>query len=207
KDHLIQDMQSDYEEFAAFTIVIFILYSWFFYRNHQYSIKLKTLSGLDYLTKSFNRHRFMEFLSYEYERFLRNGEKYSIVMIDVDYFKSINDQFGHTVGDKYLLELTNLIKSRLRKSDIFARWGGEEFIILLPETSVNQALILTESLRVNIKKHQFTGKKPITISLGISEVLKSDEGMEIVIDRADRALYQAKKTGRDKVVLWNDVIH
>ncbi|MBN8105404.1 MULTISPECIES: sensor domain-containing diguanylate cyclase [Vibrio] len=207
KDHLIQDMQSDYEKFAAFTIVIFILYSWFFYRNHQYSIKLKTLSSLDYLTKSFNRHRFMEFLSYEYERFLRNGEKYSIVMIDVDYFKSINDQFGHTVGDKYLLELTNLIKSRLRKSDIFARWGGEEFIILLPETSVNQALILTESLRVNIKKHQFTGKKPITISLGISEVLKSDEGMEIVIDRADRALYQAKKTGRDKVVLWNDVIH
>ncbi|HBC3361501.1 TPA: GGDEF domain-containing protein [Vibrio parahaemolyticus] len=100
-----------------------------------------------------------------------------------------------------------MIKSRLRKSDIFARWGGEEFIILLPETSVNQALILTESLRVNIKKHQFTGKKPITISLGISEVLKSDEGMEIVIDRADRALYQAKKTGRDKVVLWNDVIH
>lgn len=160
--------------------------------------KLKKSSSHDFLTKIYNRHKFLEIATSEMERFDRYGEKFSVVMVDIDYFKVVNDTYGHGTGDKVLIELTQQIKRIIRVSDVFARWGGEEFICLLPNTELEQALIVSEKIRAEIEKHEFQSVGNITISLGVAEV-SPEVSIEKLIESADEALYRAKNNGRNRV--------
>ena len=166
--------------------------------------KLKILSQTDYLTKVFNRVRFMEMASYEFDRAERYGSTFSIVMIDIDFFKKINDSYGHNLGDEVLVELCNLITKNLRKTDLFARWGGEEFVCLLPDTDAHGALTLAENIREKVEEKHFYHVGHITISLGVYQMSPRDVFVGDIIEKADKALYKSKNSGRNKVSLWLD---
>ena len=166
--------------------------------------KLKILSQTDYLTKVFNRVRFMEMASYEFDRAERYGSTFSIVMIDIDFFKKINDSYGHNLGDEVLVELCNLITKNLRKTDLFARWGGEEFVCLLPDTDAHGALTLSENIRKKVEEKHFYHIGHITISLGVYQMSPRDVFVGDIIEKADKALYKSKNSGRNKVSLWLD---
>ena len=166
--------------------------------------KLKILSQTDYLTKVFNRVRFMEMASYEFDRAERYGSTFSIVMIDIDFFKKFNDSYGHNLGDEILVELSNLITKNLRKTDLFARWGGEEFVCLLPDTDAHGALTLAENIRKKVEEKHFYHIGHITISLGVYQMSSRDVFVGDIIEKADKALYKSKNSGRNKVSLWLD---
>jgi diguanylate cyclase (GGDEF)-like protein len=154
----------------------------------------------DKLTQIFNRFKFDELFKIEYQRSIRYKRPLSIAILDIDHFKKINDTYGHLTGDKILQKLARKVRSSIRKTDIFARWGGEEFVILLDETKGEQALRMCEHLRELAKEPDSHELPNITISIGLSE-LRFDESKESFLKRADEALYEAKNGGRDKVVL------
>jgi diguanylate cyclase (GGDEF)-like protein len=120
-----------------------------------------------------------------------------VLLIDIDYFKSINDEHGHLVGDDILKELSRLIDQQIRESDLFGRWGGEEFIIVASESSVTDAESLAEKLVNLVAQHDFGLPRPVTISIGLSMSLPEDTSVSIV-QRADRALYKAKNSGKNQ---------
>ena len=192
--------------FSIFILVIFIITisiisSLIYIKDKN---KLKILSQTDYLTKVFNRVRFMEMASYEFDRAERYGSTFSIVMIDIDFFKKINDSYGHNLGDEVLVELCNLITKNLRKTDLFARWGGEEFVCLLPDTDAHGALTLAENIREKVEEKHFYHVGHITISLGVYQMSPRDIFVGDIIEKADKALYKSKNSGRNKVSLWLD---
>lgn len=159
---------------------------------------LRYLSEHDSLTGLYNRRKFEGELdrcinlSYRYKRDL------SLLMFDIDYFKKINDGYGHIIGDGVLSELANFIKSFLRTPDVFARYGGEEFMVIMPETNINNAVNVAERLRENVEDHKFKNINSLTISIGVSE-FKENDGSESFLERVDKALYMAKNKGRNRV--------
>jgi len=172
-------------------------------------IELKLLASQDFLTKLYNRRYFTEASVFILDLAKRNKTESSVIMIDIDDFKNINDTYGHTIGDKVIVELSKLLQEQTRKSDILSRWGGEEFIILLPNTNSAGAKVLAEKMRQSIGNILLSDdlKKEIdihfTISLGISEVDRAvDVNIENVINRADKALYEAKNTGKNKTCVF-----
>ena len=156
----------------------------------------------DSLTKLHNREFFNEALNIETIRSKRYKNPFCVAMLDIDFFKLVNDTYGHDVGDEVLISLAATIKHFLREADIISRWGGEEFIVLLPETIAKNAFIKLDRLRVLIKNKVLNDKlkDPITISCGICQFLEEDTLISI-FKRVDTALYKAKETGRDKVIL------
>jgi len=151
----------------------------------------------DHLTKIYNRQMFDKLYKKELANHKRYGDDLSIIMLDIDYFKQLNDTYGHDVGDKVLVALSELISKHLRTNDIFARWGGEEFMILLPRTNVDIAYQKAEELRKIIDKHK--NKIPhFTVSFGVTQLLDYDKELSAFI-RVDKALYQAK-INRNEVV-------
>ena len=120
-------------------------------------------------------------------------------MYDIDHFKKINDTYGHNVGDDVLKAITDIVKGRIRTIDVFARWGGEEFLILLPDTNVLSASVLAEELRLMIENTEIIKGEKITASFGVTE-FRSGDTFEIFINRVDKLMYQAKQSGRNKVV-------
>ncbi len=136
----------------------------------------------------------------ESEKAQRGRQSLSILIIDIDHFKKINDSYGHMKGDELLIRLAKLVQQQIRKSDIAARFGGEEFIILLPETTIQKSKRLLTRLKNSIHKDQFLKKYKLTISGGVTQFKKKDTKKSFK-SRADKALYQAKKTGRDKFVV------
>ena len=162
---------------------------------------LKKESVLDPLTKCYNK-KGIELLTEKFlEEFLRYGFPLSVMMLDIDFFKKVNDKYGHLAGDYVLKEVANIIKNTIRKSDFCGRFGGEEFIIVLPNTKLSGAMRLAERIRENIQNHQFifnNQKINITISIGITTASKSDSLFSL-IQRADEALYEAKNKGRNRV--------
>lgn len=167
----------------------------------QEKLTLNKLSYTDQLTGLYNRYKIKELFEYEKNQINRYKTKLSVILIDIDYFKSINDTFGHTVGDLILLELANLLKKSVRSSDIVSRWGGEEFLIVTPKTNLEQAGVLAEHIRQNLKAHEFSYKISITVSFGVTSFQKNDT-LETIILRADEALYKAKNSGRDVVEIY-----
>ena len=159
---------------------------------------LKNLSRTDQLTKISNRMHTDDVLQNQYNRFYRDNETCSIVLIDIDYFKLINDQYGHLVGDRVLVEFANLIKSSIRAEDVVGRWGGEEFLVILPHTDINQAIQLAEKLRKLIHNYIFTTVKHKTASFGVATFEKGIT-IQALLNTADSALYQSKDSGRNKV--------
>ncbi|NPV26080.1 MAG: PAS domain S-box protein [Firmicutes bacterium] len=156
------------------------------------------LSITDPLTNAYNRRFFMGMIEQEMKRARRSGRRFSIIMLDLDHFKTINDNFGHAAGDMVLKKVTEMIKSRLRKTDILARWGGEEFIILLPETPVEKAACLAEELRINLSNLALPDIGRVTASFGVAGYIPADT-VDTVITRTDSLLYEAKSAGRNCV--------
>ena len=134
------------------------------------------------------------------QKILQNKEKFALVVLDLDDFKKINDTYGHQVGDKVLKEFVNLVKKQIRKEDIFARWGGEEFLLLMRNTTPQEVQHRIESIREQIDEYIFDVVEHITCSFGIA-CSKEDDDMDSLLYRADKALYEAKASGKNKVVI------
>ncbi|MDA7816799.1 GGDEF domain-containing protein [Sulfurimonas sp.] len=154
----------------------------------------------DHLTKIYNRQKFDELFLKEFESIKRYKDNFSVILIDLDKFKIVNDTFGHLVGDLVLVAVVGIITKELRVNDIFARWGGEEFIILLPRTDINGAYIKAQELRQSIESYVNKELPPITISAGVTQVNNSDS-INSCLKRVDDALYQAKEKRNDVVKL------
>jgi len=166
--------------------------------------KLSSFAYVDSLTGVGNRHYFDMIIKQEIKRHERLGSKFSVVMIDIDHFKDINDRFGHGAGDLVLNQLANIIKDNAREIDYVIRYGGEEFLVILPHTNKESAHIFAERLRKRVENHNFiidNGKQvKITISIGISEFdPRADKNFEAVLKDADDALYNSKERGRNRV--------
>ncbi len=164
--------------------------------------KLTLLANTDILTNVYNRKRFNELLEKELQRTKRHKHQLSIIMFDIDHFKQINDTYGHQVGDEVLKRVASICKSGIRDIDYIARWGGEEFMILSPETGIEEAGQLAERVREQISLTDFGIKEKIYCSFGVTEFKDSDD-IEPFIHRVDQALYQAKGAGRNCVVVIN----
>ena len=157
----------------------------------------------DALTGLGNRRQFDEAFSVEINRIQRNGGRLCIMMTDIDHFKKINDRYGHSVGDKVLVEFGKLLSLFVRPTDIVARIGGEEFVVLMPHTELWKAVVTAERLRTSVaERHLGTLQEPVTISIGVAE-LEEREDRESILRRADQALYHAKRSGRNKVAAAN----
>lgn len=158
----------------------------------------------DPLTGAYNRRAYEKSMHNELHRFLRYKRVFSVLLFDVDHFKNINDQFGHTVGDKCLKEIILRAGRVLRENDILARFGGEEFIALLPETDIKGASEVAEKLRKAIENIEFIHREDIikiTVSIGLTQVTPSDKEIGTLFDRMDMAMYEAKKEGRNRVAI------
>ncbi|MDO9237333.1 MAG: sensor domain-containing diguanylate cyclase, partial [Aquabacterium sp.] len=156
------------------------------------------LSSHDHLTKIFNRQMFDELFAKEVERSRRYDFALSLILIDIDFFKKVNDTFGHQAGDKVLQVMSAHVKESLRDSDIFARWGGEEFVILMPYTDIAMAVEKAESLRMSIEKLIIEGVGTVTCSFGVAQ-LSNFENANQIFAHVDKALYKAKEKGRNRV--------
>ena len=162
--------------------------------------KFQIVATTDPLVKIANRLKFDTILEKQMEIFKRYGQPFSLIYFDIDHFKKINDELGHKVGDKVLIELAKTVSEEIRKSDTFARWGGEEFVIIAPKTKKEKAYEIAEKLREKIQNHDFKIGRKVTCSFGVTEVEKGDTTVTI-ITRADKALYKAKGAGRNRVVM------
>lgn len=171
--------------------------------HKEMQARLEHIANSDVLTGVGNRRYFMEVGQREYYRTVRYGQPLSLLMLDVDHFKHINDTYGHDIGDEALKALANICEETLRNSDVFARLGGEEFAAILPGSDIEGAMILSERLREKIEiMVTETEKGPIqfTVSVGVTQQLQTDDGIEMILNRADGGLYGAKASGRNRVV-------
>jgi len=175
-----------------------------FLQEQYVRIELEKVAFMDPLTGALNRRGFFQLGSLEFSRSKSVGKSFVIIMLDLDFFKSLNDEFGHAVGDDYLQEFTKIIVENKRSNDILGRMGGEEFAIILPEISLTSALVMAERLRrVCEERILYSDSRPVrtTVSIGVTNVWRNDNVFQDVLTRADKALYQAKGKGRNKVEL------
>lgn len=199
-DKKLQDQRkSFYMIFAALNVllILLILFS-IYYRISQK--KIEDMATFDFLTQTFSRGVLFNKLEIEFDRYRRYGKTFSLIMIDIDHFKQINDTHGHGAGDTVLKGIAEIIKTRIRKSDSLGRYGGEEFIILLPETEKDNAVVAAENLRQAIAAHSFYKIGIVTISSGVTEMNDTIDTVDSLIDETDKKLYRAKQEGRNKVV-------
>ncbi len=156
---------------------------------------LEEIANLDSLSGLKNRHFFNTRLEEETERANRYNKKLSLILLDIDYFKRVNDTYGHDIGDKVIKEIANMLQTSIRKSDVVARWGGEEFAILMPETDLDEAFLVGEKIRSMAESLDYSFGEKVTISLGVATWTKFDT-IEILFKRVDKVLYRAKISDR-----------
>jgi diguanylate cyclase (GGDEF)-like protein len=164
--------------------------------------KLELMAITDPLTGVYNRRHFEKLIKTEFSKAVRYKSPLSCLMVDVDHFKRINDRYGHDAGDSVLRKVTEILSSSLREVDVLARWGGEEFIILLPNTDRDKALVVAERILRNISGHRFeklAERERVTVSIGVAVVDGDTKDWEALIKQADDALYRAKAKGRNRV--------
>lgn len=161
--------------------------------------RIEELSITDTLTGIYNRLKLDELCDYEIQQSYRYKTPMSLLIIDIDHFKNINDTYGHQVGDKVLQEVTQLISKNIRATDSLGRWGGEEFLMLLPKTDYDYALNFAQKIRKLIDDSVFNSVEHLTISIGVTE-FQTGDNEKTLLERADKALYEAKNSGRNKVV-------
>ncbi|MGK7345093.1 MAG: diguanylate cyclase [Candidatus Nitrospinota bacterium M3_3B_026] len=173
--------------------------------NARAMSKLRRMAITDGLTRLYNHRHFHEILGLEFERASRYGQPLSLVMMDIDFFKRINDTHGHPVGDTILADLAERLKKHVRKIDTLARYGGEEFAILLPQTGVDKARVLAERIRRDTERRPFRTEKEglgVTVSLGVCGMETDGAGSPAeLVNKADEALYRAKREGRNRVIV------
>lgn len=161
--------------------------------------KLNELATQDPLTHVANRFQFDKVFEHSIRLSTRYGRPLSMMLIDIDHFKQVNDRYGHLVGDEVLKQIASLLSNNIRKSDIVARWGGEEFVILLPDNEVSSALTLAEALRIRIETDDFAPVEQVTCSIGVVQ-WRVDDSPDALLKRVDEKLYEAKERGRNRVV-------
>ena len=165
--------------------------------------ELLRLSITDNLTKLYNRVKLDKSLQEEMNRSLRYNTNFSIILLDIDYFKKVNDNFGHQIGDEVLIESAQVLSKNIRNVDILGRWGGEEFLVICPETKIEDAIKVASHINEAIKLHKFsTYPNTVTMSLGVASFNKDIKNVDNIILNADKALYQAKEEGRDRVIAF-----
>ena len=167
-------------------------------REHHENLELQNRASYDALTKIYNRVSFESELAKELKDALRYEKQFSLIMFDIDHFKNVNDTYGHDVGDIILRELTSLVGGAIRETDFFARWGGEEFMIIT-HADIAQSEAFAEKLRELVESHDFTEVKSVTSSFGVAQYRKHDT-KESIVKRCDEMLYSAKNSGRNCVV-------
>jgi len=179
-------------------------------RHYEREVALRHSSETDALTGLFNRRKLLAALQERLCEFQRYGHPMALLMLDIDHFKAINDRYGHMIGDQVLCCVARVCAAQLREADLLFRFGGEEFVALLPNTALPQARLTAQRLRQQVE-HEVKGmlceasdEPPVTISIGVSELASGDTDIAAVLKRADDALYQAKRTGRNKVVIACD---
>ncbi len=166
--------------------------------------ELELLATTDMLTEIYNRRKMYEILEHEYTRAKRYKTDLSVVMFDIDYFKKINDTHGHDVGDYVLKTVAKNVKKVLREIDYFGRWGGEEFLIILPQTNLEGAYTVAEKVRKVIENTGFGKIGKVTASFGVATYIEElDNSPDEILKSADIALYDAKKKGRNRVSVFN----
>lgn len=164
--------------------------------------KLEISAKTDHLTKLFNRRGMMEVMEYEKLRFERNKRPFVFILADIDYFKTVNDTYGHDAGDFVLCQVGRYFTEVLRALDTVCRWGGEEFLVLLPETDLHGGILLAEKLRAKIEGEVFTYNRHdirVTLSFGLCAFGESCQNIDTCLNQADKSLYTAKKEGRNRV--------
>jgi len=175
--------------------VIFYFYAWM---SERYREVWESIARTDSLTGVLNRVAFEDILNKEIKEARRYSKQLSLIIFDVDNFKSINDGFGHLFGDRVLKKVAGIVRESLRESDVFARWGGEEFIILLPNTNLERAVSIADKLRRRIHSYRFSNDLEVTASFGVTQLEEEDDVVRFVM-KADKALYTAKKNGKNRV--------
>lgn len=167
-------------------------------RLEHTNAELEFLSTHDPLTKLYNRHYFNRQFVHEHRSEISSEGAICLVMLDIDFFKEINDTLGHAVGDNILMELSGVLQHCVRETDVVARWGGEEFVILCHQTSIDLVKTLCQRIAAAIKDYRFSGNVQLTCSFGIAKLV-NNEPMQSCFERADKALYQAKALGRNQI--------
>jgi diguanylate cyclase (GGDEF)-like protein len=169
----------------------------------EYHAKLENLADFDSLTQIPNRRNFDK----QFEQFIllhkRNERPLSLVFMDIDDFKSINDELGHEAGDKVLIQTANILKNNVRKTDLIARWGGEEFVVAFIDTDIDEAHLITHKIRealANDQEIKNTINKSVTASFGLT-ICNEYDTVDSIASRADKAMYKAKDEGKNRVVL------
>ncbi|MBS3991493.1 MAG: diguanylate cyclase [Erysipelothrix sp.] len=190
---------SERNQLVLIASAIMMLMISLFYLILKKEEEISKYAMIDSLTGIYNRGTFIDFAQRFFARQTRDNLPISVAMIDVDYFKEVNDIHGHRVGDKILVEIVREISDSIRDSDILARYGGDEFVMLLPDTNIDVASIVLERVRSHIEHTPFLKVNSITISVGVHERLEN-ETLEEVIQMADDALYEAKQNGRNIVI-------
>ncbi len=187
---------------------LFILWSFIdVTKEVHYREELKRLASTDPMTNLYNRRYFNELVQTIVQLDIRNTKATSVLILDIDKFKSVNDTYGHKVGDDVIIALAKVLKYSVRESDIVSRWGGEEFVVLLPETGSSDSVLVAEKLRHAVTMLEMSAEDGITfhfsISVGVSEINYNEEdSLESAINKADKALYEAKESGRNRVKLF-----
>jgi diguanylate cyclase (GGDEF)-like protein len=171
--------------------------------NAELHKRTEELTTIDELTETYNYRYFIQKLQEEKKRAMRYDLPVSLIMVDIDWFKKLNDTYGHEVGNVVLKELSRIIKKCIRDVDIFARYGGEEFVIILPQTPQSEAAAIGERIREAVEKTIFdagsSGKLKITVSVGVSSFPENGKSQEELVSIADQALYRAKGSGKNLV--------
>lgn len=168
----------------------------------QLELRLELLATVDELTGAYNRRSILAQAQVELLRARRFNHPLAFLFLDIDHFKQVNDRFGHGIGDLVLLTFSNICRNALRPSDVFARFGGEEFLIVLPETGLGQAIAVAERLSAHVREAVFSIDPPLrglTTSTGVTVIRGPDDTLEAALGRADEALYRAKEHGRDRI--------
>lgn len=161
--------------------------------------QMERLAYTDRLTGAWNRRHLDDIAPVEMARTERHGLRASLLLLDIDHFKALNDAHGHGAGDRALVEFVRCVRAAVRRTDSVVRWGGEEFIVLAPDTPLHEAVKLAEKLRECVERAVAVGATPVTVSIGVAEY-QPGEGFEQWVGRADRVLYAAKSEGRNQVV-------
>lgn len=158
-----------------------------------------TISETDQLTQIYNRMRLSSIIEYEWNQNKRYSSSVTLVMFDIDHFKQINDRYGHDVGDLVLIEMCKLVSDNIRKTDSIGRWGGEEFMLVLPKSNGNEGIQAAEKIRRIIEGNLFTTAGKVTCSFGVAECMEV-ECITQWLKNVDLAMYEAKESGRNQVV-------
>jgi diguanylate cyclase (GGDEF)-like protein len=166
--------------------------------NEELKKELSKMAYTDNLTKVYNRHKFEEIFRYELTQIKRHDYPLSIAILDIDLFKKFNDKYGHIIGDEILVMLADTMQKNIRETDVFARWGGEEFVLLFNNANLENAVKLANNFRKIIQNTQHSSAGNVTASFGLTEYKKGDT-LESMLKRADIALYEAKENGRNCV--------